>query len=68
VSFRFALGAGYASQLQTECHVRQHILPRQQRVVLKHHTAFGARSFDWHVIERYASGAGLDEASDQVQQ
>ncbi|MOA00108.1 hypothetical protein D3C78_1194560 [compost metagenome] len=64
----FAFFPGDTGQLQAEPDVGQHVLPWQQRVVLKHHAALGTRAFDGHAVEGDAPGAGFDETGNQVQQ
>ncbi|MNF90332.1 hypothetical protein D3C84_728920 [compost metagenome] len=64
----FAFVPGDAGQFQTEADVGQHVLPRQQGIVLEHYTAFGAGAFDRYAIQGNAPGAGLDETGNQVQQ
>ncbi|MNM93028.1 hypothetical protein D3C81_1053890 [compost metagenome] len=64
----FAFVPGNTGQLQAEADVGQHVLPGQQRVVLEHHAALGARAFDRHAVEGDAPGAGFDETGNQVQQ
>ena len=57
-----------ALHLQTECDVLDHPFPREQRVLLKHQTAFGMRSVNTLAVDEDVSARGRDVSGDGAEQ
>ncbi len=63
-----ALAALHALHLQAELDVLAHRLPGEQRVLLKHHAAVGARSRDRIAVDGDFAAGRLEKAGDRVEQ
>ena len=65
-----ALGLGGAApgQQRAEAHVLDHGLPGEERGILEHDTAVGARGGDRLTVDRHASARRRDEAGERVEQ